>query len=222
MAKTANPKPSLLKKQREIYHLYNSRIRPAIILIDRLFKKFPVPVLNEIRNAQDHLARCFDNSIPNSSNADFIEEQTRQIKSHLFRSLLDCHKYIWYHYGERLGKKYFWAKLFGFGKLSDIDNGKFIETYHQLRKQAKEYYKLARETESIDKEKALDLYEKATHALIDLEELYDNNAQAITWAIRKGLTLKALAALGWIISAIFAIARYIPRLQEIWQTHIGA
>lgn len=214
--------PQLLQeRQQEIYQFYNSQVRPAIILTETIFKKFPVPVLNEIRNAQDHLARCFDDSIPNSNTTDFIEEQIAQVKGHWLRALLDCYKYIWYHLGAKVGKKYFWAKLFGFGKLSDINNGEFIETYHLLRKQAKQNYKSARETESINKEQSLDFYEKATSALIDLDELYDNNARSLTWAITKGLVLKALAALGWIISAIFTIVKYFPKICELWHASIG-
>lgn len=218
---TNNPSYFLLQKQQEIYQFYNTHVRAAIISTESVFQKFPVPVLKEIRDAQDHMARCFDDSIPNSNTISFIEEQIKQVKGHWLRALLDCYKYMWYHMGALVGEKFFWAKIFGFGKLSDINNGEFIETYHQLRQQAKQYYKSARETESIDKEVSLDFYEKAVGALSDLDKLYEDNCRAIKWATTKGMTLKVIAAMGWIISAIFTIVKYFPKICNFWHTFIG-
>lgn len=63
-------------------------------------------------------------------------------------------------------------------------------------------------SESTNKSKAIDFYEKAIHCLIDIDDLYEDNIKAISWSIRKGMALKALAALGWIISLLLTIIQY--------------
>ena len=50
----------LYNKQRDLYTFYNDRVRWVIVFIELRYKKFPVPLLNEIRAAQDHVTRCFE------------------------------------------------------------------------------------------------------------------------------------------------------------------
>ena len=68
--------------------------------------------------------------------------------------------------------------------------------------------------ESKDKETSLDLYEKSIGKLVELDDLYDNHAGEIGWSVRKGLTMKALAGLGWLIALTFTISRN-------WETIAG-
>ena len=70
------------------------------------------------------------------------------------------------------------------------------------------YNEQARLLETKDKAKSIDLYEKSIGALVMLDELYDKNEPAIRWSVRKGMTLKAMYYLGWIIALGFTIARY--------------
>lgn len=50
----------LYSKQKDLYTFYNDRVRWVIVFIELRYKKFPVPLLNEIRAAQDHVTRCFE------------------------------------------------------------------------------------------------------------------------------------------------------------------
>lgn len=198
-----NKESLLLEKQKEVYSFYNDRLRWVIIFIESRFKKFPVPILNEIRAVQDHVARCFEDE--NLGNEEFINDQFRAVKGHFLRCLLDGYKYIWYQYSLEVKKKYFWAKILG--DLYSIDNGKFVNTMSQLRKEAKALNFEARKIESKDKDKSLDLFEKSIGKLIELEDLYDNHAGEIGWSVRKGLAMKVIAGLGWIIALAFAVHR---------------
>ena len=105
-------KESLLyEKQERLYSFYNDRLRWVIIFIESRYKKFPVPILNEIRAVQDHIARCYDKDIEGGEA--FINDQMRAAQSHYTRCLLDGYKYIWYQFGSEVRKKYFWAKILG-------------------------------------------------------------------------------------------------------------
>lgn len=42
----------LYNKQKNLYTFYNDRVRWVIVFIELRYKKFPVPLLNEIRAAQ--------------------------------------------------------------------------------------------------------------------------------------------------------------------------
>jgi len=190
--------------QRDLYAFYNDRIRWVIVFIELRYKKFPVPLLNEIRAAQDHVARCFEQD--NASNGDYVGKQLSMARGHYMRCLLDGYKYIWYHFGADIKKKYFLARLLG--KLSDINNGEFSKEMQMLFRQAKKDNERARLLETKDKEASIDLYEKSIGALVKLDDLYEDNITAIQWSIRKGMAMKAVYYSGWIIFLAFTIVRY--------------
>jgi hypothetical protein len=193
----------LFQQQYELYRFYNDRLRWVIIFIESRYGKFPVPILNEIRAVQDHIARCYDSNKVNDEQ--YIAEQMHAAKGHFLRCLLDGYKYIWYHYTPEVRQKFFWAKILG--DLQSIDNGNFVKQISELRSDAKSLNFKAREIESKDKDKSLDLYEQSIGKVIQLDELYESHVSEIGWSVRKGLTMKTLAALGWIIALGFAIHR---------------
>lgn len=190
--------------QRDLYAFYNDRIRWVIVFIELRYKKFPVPLLNEIRAAQDHVARCFEQD--NACNGDYVGKQLSMARGHYMRCLLDGYKYIWYHFGADIKKKYFLARLLG--KLSDINNGEFSKEMQMLFRQAKKDNERTRLLETKDKEASIDLYEKSIGALVKLDDLYEDNITAIQWSIRKGMAMKAVYYSGWIIFLAFTIVRY--------------
>lgn len=208
-----NKESLLYEKQKEVYSFYNDRLRWVIIFIESRYKKFPVPILNEIRAVQDHVARCFEDE--NSDNEEFIAEQFRAVKGHYLRCLLDGYKYIWYQYSPEVKKKYFWAKILG--DLHSIDNGDFVNNMSRLRKEAKHLNFEARRIESKDKNASLDLYEKSIGKVVELEDLYDSHAGEIGWSVRKGLAMKVIAGLGWFIALGFAIHRNWDLVRNLFQ-----
>lgn len=203
----------LYKGQQEIYNLYNNDIRDAIIFIESEYHKFPVPFLNEIRAAQDHLSRCLSYPLENTDWETFVVGQLKKAKGHYNRCLLDCYKYIWYRYGSHLSRTHLIPKIFG--KLQDIDNGEFYKEYLRLHKAAKTCNKKARKTETIDKEESKKLFQDAIGYLKQMDELFESNYDKISWSVRKGILLKALYALGWIISFAFMFVRNLPSIRSI-------
>lgn len=194
----------LYNKQRNLYTFYNDRVRWVIVFIELRYKKFPVPLLNEIRAAQDHVTRCYEPD--KSDNREYVESQIEMAQGHYMRCLLDGYKYIWYHFGADIKRKYFLARILG--KLSDINNGDFVVEMQNLFRRAKKDNEQARFMETKDKKMAIDLFEKSIGALVKLDELYDDNESAIRWSVRKGMAMKAIYYLGWIIALGFTIARY--------------
>ena len=194
----------LYNKQRNLYTFYNDRVRWVIVFIELRYKKFPVPLLNEIRAAQDHVTRCYEPD--KSDNREYVESQIEMAQGHYMRCLLDGYKYIWYHFGADIKRKYFLARILG--KLSDINNGDFVVEMQNLFRRAKKDNEQARLMETKDKKMAIDLFEKSIGALVKLDELYDDNESAISWSVRKGMAMKAIYYLGWIIALGFTIARY--------------
>lgn len=194
----------LYTQQHDLYTFYNDRIRWVIVFIELRYKKFPVPLLNEIRAAQDHIARCFEQD--NANNRDYVSKQLSMARGHYMRCLLDGYKYIWYHFGADIKWKYSLARLLG--KLSDINNGEFSKQMQALFRQAKKDNEQARLLETKDKAASIDLYEKSIGALVKLDDLYEDNLSAIQWSIRKGMAMKVVYYSGWVIFAIFTIVRY--------------
>lgn len=194
----------LYNKQRNLYTFYNDRVRWVIVFIELRYKKFPVPLLNEIRAAQEHVTRCYEPD--KSDNREYVESQIEMAQGHYMRCLLDGYKYIWYHFGADIKRKYFLARILG--KLSDINNGDFVVEMQNLFRRAKKDNEQARLMETKDKKMAIDLFEKSIGALVKLDELYDDNESAIRWSVRKGMAMKAIYYLGWIIALGFTIARY--------------
>ena len=194
----------LYNKQRNLYTFYNDRVRWVIVFIELRYKKFPVPLLNEIRAAQDHVTRCYEPD--KSDNREYVESQIEMAQGHYMRCLLDGYKSIWYHFGADIKRKYFLARILG--KLSDINNGDFVVEMQNLFRRAKKDNEQARLMETKDKKMAIDLFEKSIGALVKLDELYDDNESAIRWSVRKGMAMKAIYYLGWIIALGFTIARY--------------
>ena len=203
----------LYKGQQEIYNIYNNDIKDAIIFIESEYHKFPVPFLNEIRAAQDHFSRCLSYPLDNSDWNIYVTGQLKKAKGHYDRCLLDCYKYIWYRYGSHLSRTHFIPKVCG--KLQDIDNGDFYKEYKRLQKLAKECNKKARKTETTDKAEAKKLFRDAIGYLKQMDNLFESNYDKISWSVRKGILLKALYALGWIISIIYMFIRNIDPIKSI-------
>lgn len=113
--------------------------------------------------------------------------------------------YIWYRYGSHLSRIHLVPKCLG--KLRDIDNGDFYQEYKQLRQKAKECNRQAREQETKDKEKAKELFRDAIGYLKQIDDLFENNYDKIGWSVAKGLIMRFVWALGWIISACYFFVR---------------
>ena len=73
----------------------------------------------------------------------------------------------------------------------------------------------ARKTETTDKAEAKKLFRDAIGYLKQMDNLFESNYDKISWSVRKGILLKALYALGWIISIIYMFIRNIDPIKSI-------
>ena len=81
------------EKLRELYSFY-WEIKSSVALYETNFNKIPAELLNEIRNAFDHVARCYvlyglDSEQPDAAK---IEQHLDKSLSHLERLHLDLYK----------------------------------------------------------------------------------------------------------------------------------
>lgn len=58
------------------------------------------------------------------------------------------------------------------------------------------------------------LFRDAIGCLKQMDDLFEANYDKISWSVRKGILLKALYALGWIISIVGIIIRNIPFIKS--------
>jgi hypothetical protein len=67
---------NFISKCSPLYDTYSTEIRPLISEIEARFEEFPVPILNEIRAFNDHVARCYQDI----NNEAFVDEQLKKSK----------------------------------------------------------------------------------------------------------------------------------------------
>lgn len=70
------------------YEQYCGIIKPLIAQIEASTEKIPLPLLNEIRAFNDHIARCYFGNPPE----DYINDQVNKAERHIVRMTLDCFK----------------------------------------------------------------------------------------------------------------------------------
>jgi hypothetical protein len=182
----------------DIYNKYNNTIKPLIADIEARQQQFPDSLFNEIRALNDHIARCYIKGFAD----DRVEVELKNAEGHVYRITLDCYKYlnIWFcDYIKEIDKDYI-SKL----DITLIDNGMFAIQYRNYQKEAITLIRDAKKSESIDKQKSFDLYQKAYNTYSELEKLIDTNISSLNWAkFRKGIT-KIGSILVWIISIIIS------------------
>ena len=155
-----------------IYKDYNEVIKPLIASIEAKEERLPVPILNEIRAVNDHIARCYSDGATD----DFKAEQIRKAQSHIERIVLDCLKIL-----NMLVKK----RMEGIEsrtRLEQIDSGRFYVKYSQLADEAEKLATQAKLTESADKIKAISLFQQSAIVYKQIEDLIADNRTHIIWA----------------------------------------
>ena len=74
----------------EIYQDYQNDIKPLVYYIERRFRKFPLSLLNEIRDVFDHISRCYKTDV----GEEYINDNIAKAKNHFDRVKLDSYKYV--------------------------------------------------------------------------------------------------------------------------------
>jgi len=190
---------------REIYKTYIDVICPYILHYESLSNRFPVEILNEIRDILSHLSKY------NLSNDALMKEKSlSKAEGHIKRSRLDCYKFICTAYEDEYTK---FDKRYKNTDLSLIDNGEFLPKLLEAHKNAKHLFLDARKTDlsvnSDDENNTNDAYikyEKAFAAYSSVYNLINDSYKKLEnlkrKAITKGILSVALGVIGCIIGIL--------------------
>ncbi len=144
----------------ECYIEYCEVIKPLIARIEAQSEKIPLPLFNEIRAFNDHIARCYFNH-PSDQ---YIEEQINKASRNIVRMTLDCFKcliVIMFQKIEQFEKR---TKNID---LTVIDNGIFFPEYSRKKVEAATAVNKAKLIEANDINKSLTEFERACNIFRD-------------------------------------------------------
>jgi hypothetical protein len=189
-----------------LYKDYNDVIKPLIAVLELYYEKFPLPVFNEIRAYNDHIARCY--TIPLEKNT--IDKETAKAKSHTERIILDCYKYLSVELHKRTIVKF--EKLTNNVDITNINNGNFREEYYKRRKSIITQQKLAKSEEQVNKENAIRLYGNVFNEYCKLEDFLEENVSGIHWSRAKFTTKRIFKCITFVSSAILSgvVSLFVP------------
>lgn len=177
------------------YIQYCDVIKPLIARIEALSEKIPLPLFNEIRAFNDHIARCYYNN----PSDEYIDEQIDKASRHIVRMTLDCFKCL---------IVIMFQKIENFDKrtrnidLTVIDNGLFYPEYSRLKVEAATAVNNAKMQESINIEDSLTEFERACNIYSEIVNSIDRINESVRWAKVRFSSKKILTALAWIASIV--------------------
>lgn len=183
------------KRIAECYVQYCEVIKPLIARIEAYSEKFPLPLFNEIRAFNDHIARCYYRT-PSDS---YIGEQIDKASRHILRITLDCFKCLIVIMFEQIER---FEKQTRNVDLTVIDNGTFYPEYSRLKVEGAATVRLAKTFESYDIENALREYEKAYDTYDRLIDMINKVKESVRWARVRFTTRRILTVLAWIASVV--------------------
>lgn len=186
-----------LQKISEQYNFYNNSIKPLIAIIEANYETFPLPIFNEIRAQNDHIAQCYRIDIASID----IDKEIESANGHLQRIILDCFKYLNIFYYEKI--KRFNRQTRNID-LTAINNGIFYIEYRKISQEVVKLVKNAKSIESKDKNKATELFEKSFNKYCELDNLIDNNLTNVNWAKAKFQIKRFVKIILWLIAAIIS------------------
>lgn len=180
-----------------LYKSYNEVIKPLIAEIEARGQTFPLPLFNEIRAFNDHIAQCFWDDFT----LEMVDFEVHKAEGHVLRMVLDCYKVLILFLND---------KVLGFEKqtnhidLTVINNGVFYIEYRRLKKASIEMVRKAKSDESRNNGQAIIEFEKAYNLYTALGDLIDSNLFEVNWAKKKFTVIRALKILGWLLAVIIS------------------
>lgn len=181
----------------ECYARYCSVIKPLIARIEALSEKMPLPIFNEIRAFNDHIARCYFNN-PDQA---YICEQISKAQRHLTRITLDCFKCL---------NVILYSQIESFEKrtknvdLTVINNGLFYPEYSRGKIKAAQIVMEAKIQEGYDTDAALVLFEEACNIYSDIVRDINSISEYVRWAKIRFSTRRIITIAGWIASVVIS------------------
>lgn len=181
----------------DCYVKYCEVIKPLIARIEAFSEKFPLPLFNEIRAFNDHIARCYYHE-PSDT---FIDEQIEKASRHILRITLDCFKCLIVIMFEQIEQ---FEKRTRNIDLTVIDNGTFFPEYSRLKIDGASAVRQAKTFESYDIEKALVEYERAYDIYDKIIESINKVNESVKWARVRFTTKRIVTVIAWIASIVIS------------------
>lgn len=181
----------------ESYIQYCEVIKPLIARIEAESEKIPLPLFNEIRAFNDHIARCYYNN----PSEQYINDQIDKASRHIVRMTLDCFKCLIVIMFQRIE---LFEKRTKNIDLTVIDNGTFFPEYSRRKVEAATAVNKAKLIEAIDINLALAEFERACNIYTDIVDSIDKINESVKWAKVRFSTKKILTAIAWILSVIIS------------------
>ncbi len=159
----------------KLYDDYTNKLKPTLALAESMTKKFPGPILNELRAVNDHVSRCF---IAGRSEDDCLKELQKG-HGHLIRAILDCYKTLLIEYDKKIENFFYQYKDVC---IAVVNDGKFLPELTLLHDKAIELTVKAKQTESRsypEKEIAYSKYQDAILAFAEVDKYIKKHSKGL-------------------------------------------
>lgn len=187
----------------DCYVAYCEVIKPLIAQIEASSEKLPLPLFNEIRAFNDHIARCYYNA----PDEQYIALQIDKARRHITRITLDCFKCL---------NVILFQKIELFERqtrnidLTVIDNGTFYPEYSRKKVAAASTVVQAKMLEFKDINEALYKYEQSFNLYSEIVDSIDQISEKVKWARVRFTAKRSGTILAWIASVV--ISAVIPAI----------
>ena len=184
-----------LRLLEKIYQQYKDPVKPLLAEIEAVYEKFPLPIYNEIRALNDHVARAFFVDTDEKS-----YEQIMKAKSHMSRIARDCYKFLNMYY--RIESEKFDKMICSVEPRSQEDFKRMAE-YGELSDKATELVEYAKDNEHlVADEETYSNFQKAYNAYQELHKFIKKNRRDI-FAMRRKKKVKVAG------SGIFSLFTFV-------------
>lgn len=182
----------LLKK---LYQQYNNPVKPLLAEIEAVYEKFPLPLYNEIRAMNDHVARAVT-----AVDDEKATIQLEKAKSHINRITRDCYKFLDVYY-KREAEKF--DKIICTIEPRTQQDFERMVYYGKLSDKATNLVLSAKENEHlVSDEETYANFEKAYNAYKDLHKFIVDNRRDV-FSIKRKKRIKMIG------SIVFSILTFI-------------
>lgn len=191
--------PHIDSRLRPLYDTYNNVIKPLIAEIEARGEVLPLPLFNEIRAFNSHVASCFNDNVTDAD----VSKELSKAERHILRIELDCFKCLDFLLSQRIEK---FERQTRNVDLTVIDNGTFYSQYVQKQKRAINLIREAKKLESElnNERQAIERYEQSYNQYTDLELLIEDKVAEVKWARIKFWRNNILKVILWLLSAILS------------------
>lgn len=181
-----------LRLLEKLYQQYNDPVKPLLAEIEAVYEKFPLPLYNEIRAMNDHVARAVT-----AEDDKKAVIQLEKAASHINRITRDCYKFLDVYY-KREAERF--DKLICTIEPSTTEDFQRMADYGKLSDEATNLVEYAKKNEHlVSDEETYVNFEKAYNAYKELHSFIAKNRRVVFSIRRK----KRIKMVGSVIFSIF-------------------